>query len=288
MLFSILSIALLGYACEDSKNKSKPQVYNRIISLSPSITETLFALGLGNKIVGVTSYCKYPIQAQSIAKVGGYSDANIEKILSLNPNLVVLSPEHEKQRQQLEQLKIPVFVLRYQSIDEMIQSYKEIGKFLNVSSKADSLAKLFIQEFKQPVIQDVYSPKVLISIGRDNPGSGSVGSLFSAGPKTFYNEVILAAGGTNVITDTLLTYPKISSEGVITLQPQVIFDIASPMGVNRCSLMVNDWKSLQFLNAPKKNQVFCITEDYATLPGPRLVLLKRVLQNGINPNRNKP
>jgi len=273
--------------CVEKKASASTTTPQRIISLAPSITETLFALGLGERVVGVTSYCKYPPQVESLAKVGGYSDANIEQIYSLHPDLVVLSPEHEKQRMALEQFGVIVVVVRNQTINDITQSFVTIAHACGVSKKSDSLSELFQLHFNQYIRPMHSSPRVLISIGRDHPGSGRVSSAYAVGPKTFYHEVISAAGGQNAIIDSALSYPRLSVEGIISTRPDIIIDIASPMGANACSLMIHDWSSIEHLEASSKNNVFCIAKDYATLPGPRLVRLKQEIQSIISNYSNR-
>ncbi|MBD3321869.1 MAG: ABC transporter substrate-binding protein [Chitinivibrionales bacterium] len=245
---------------------------DRIISLAPSITETLFALGLGKRVVGVTSYCHYPPSVDSIEKIGGYSDANLEKIVSLNPDIVILQHDHEKQRTFLKRSGIRVLAVNYRTIAAVCSSFALIGRNCGAEKRADSLIALFDSSLQIDTAL-TRRPRTLLCVGRETPGSGSVGSIFAAGAGTFYNDIIRAAGGINVIRDSLPQYPRLSREGIIACAPEVIIDIAHAMEMHECSLLVKDWRSVRWIPAVEDNRVYCLSREYASIPGPRVPLL---------------
>lgn len=246
----------------------------RIISLAPSITETLFALGLGGRVIGVTSYCTFPPEAQTRQIVGSYTDANLEMILGLRPDLVVLSPEHEKQRQYLEQFSIPVLVVGGATCADVCTSFVRIGKRCAVTRAADSIVMLFRRALTDTIGEVTGKrPSVLFCVGRDNPGSGRMSSAFVAGSKTFYHDLIIAAGARNAFVDGALSFPRLSLEGILAAAPDIIIDLAPAMEQAACSTLVNDWLSLERLPAVQHHRVYCMASSYATLPGPRLLLL---------------
>jgi iron complex transport system substrate-binding protein len=256
---------------------SKPEQFNqitpaRIISLAPSITETLFALGLGDKVVGVTNYCHYPPATESIERIGGYTDANLEKILSLEPDLVILQKEHEKQRSFLQRYGLTTLAVDFSTIKNICHSFEIIGKKCGAEKEADSLVLCFA-----PLLHSDTStaprPKVLLCVGRDSPGGGTVKSVYAAGAGTFYNSLIEAAGAVNAFVDTIPHYPKLSMEGIITVAPDIIIDVAPAMGDYVCTTLVADWKSAAMIPAVDKNRVYCLAADYATVLGPRVLKL---------------
>lgn len=269
-----IGVILMTMACGCSRGSIEKSVTpQRIISLAPSITETLFALGLGEKLVGVTNYCNYPPQARAIERIGDYDNANIERIITLKPDLVFVSREHERQRAALERLKIPAVVIdnfRYASV---CSSFVLIGRICGVERAADSLTGLFRSKMVDNIKSGRRVPKVLVCVGRDSPGSGKIRNIFAAGLQTFLSDLIFAAGGRNVFVDSLQIYPRISREGLISLSPDIIIDIAPAMDDYKCDLLVNDWQEMTRVPAVNNDQVYCISEPYATLPGPRLLLL---------------
>jgi len=286
----ITVLLLIGIFLDCNKHESVPVLIpSRIISFAPSITETVFALRLGNKLVGVTTYCNYPDDAKKIDKIGGYSEINLEKVVSLKPDLVILQSEHRKQIDFLEKMKIPVLIVKYSNFSSICNSITAIGKACGAGAVADSVLTTFSSRLNSSNGLD-FKPKILLCVGRDNPGNGTIKGVFAAGQATFYSDIINAAGGVNAYSDSLPQYPKFSVEGIITLAPDIVIDIVSSMGSNACSTLINDWKSIKMIPAVKNNKVFCISSDYATVPGPRIILLldevKRIVESYFSDTEN--
>lgn len=275
-VYCLLAGLVCVFGCS-SRNHTTTIIPNRIVSLAPSITETLFAFGLGEKVVGVTTYCRYPACVKTIEKVGGYSDANVEKIIVLKPDLVILQSEHEKQREYLERYGINTLAVSYNTCAEICSSFTAVGKACGVTEKADSLVALFQKELAFHS-NNPKRPRVLLCVGRDNPGAGNIQSVFIAGTGTYYNELIESAGGMNAFADTLPRYPRLSSEGMITIAPDIVIDVAPSMGDYSCETLVNDWKSSTMIPAVKNGNVYCLSNDYTTNPGPRILLLLKDLR----------
>lgn len=275
----VVSILLAPTGC--LRKQEQVDIPNRIISLAPSITETLFALGLGDRVIGVTTYCTYPPQTKNIEKVGGYSDANLEKIIALHPDLVVLTREHEKQRIYLNRFGISTLEVDNATCESVCSSFAIIGKRCAVTRASDSLIGLFHEQLTQSTREQTTRPKVLFCIGRDNPGAGRIKSIYAAGRGSYYNDLIESAGGTNAFSDGVPAYPRLSPEGIMAIAPDIVIDVAPAMGNYNCSLLVEDWYSLDRVPAVKNKRVYCMEMDYATVPGPRTLLLlddlKRVI-----------
>ncbi|MBD3391984.1 MAG: ABC transporter substrate-binding protein [Chitinivibrionales bacterium] len=265
-------LALL-VACGGHTGSRKDSIIpQRIVSLAPSITETLFALGLGDKVVGVTRYCRYPPRADSIEEVGGYVDANLEKILSLKPDLVILQEEHVKQRSFLSRYDIRTLAVGYATTGAICSSFIAVGRTCGAKEQADSLVELFASLLRADTTR-ANRPRMLLCVGRESPGGGAVQSVFAAGAGTFYDNLLLAAGGRNAFADTVPPYPKISREGLIGLAPDIIIDVAPAMGDYACSTLVKDWQSVVMVPAVDRGNVYCLAEAYATVPGPRVPML---------------
>ena len=281
-LFAFVIICqFFGISC--SPKKDTPKVYVptsqclRIVSFAPSITETMFALGLGERVVGVTRYCTYPETAKKLPKVGGYLDPNFEQILMLKPDLVVLLKEHVQLMKFLGQNKIQFISINNEKCAGILQSFETIGRLCGHSAQADSLISITQSELNRPVVLQK-RPSILLCIGRDNPGTGSIGQVFVAGPKSFYSELIDAAGGTNAYTDSTGSYPALTAEGIIQCKPDIIIDVMGSMGSGSSvapEKIVADWNRLQLVPAVKNKQVVCLTGDYLTIPGPRIALVLR-------------
>ncbi len=191
----------------------------RIISLAPSNTEMLFALGLGERIVGVSEYCNYPPEAQDKPRAGSFSEPNIEQILSLEPDLVVAVPLQDKEFSRLEELGIPLLAVDPTSIEEIYSALELLGK----ATGAEEEASLLVEECRENI--DAVREKV----GHLSPEEKIrvyyevyADPLMSVGTDSVIHELIETAGGINIFEDMEAGYPQVSSEVIIDRDPQVI------------------------------------------------------------------
>ncbi len=253
----------------------------RYISLTPATTEILFALGLNREIVGVSTFCNYPPEAGKKEKIGSFSDPNIEKIISLNPDIVFCTGlEQATTVTKLRQLNLNVFVSDPSSIGELYQSISDIGDATNRVKEALTLVtniKNQIRQIQQGQKLDikVSKPKVFIEIWNE--------PLITAGKNSLVNELIETAGGINIAANTNKAYANFSAEQVIRKNPDCI--IATYMsGINPGNVFKNrlGWSNIA---AVKNNRIYCdINPDLLLRPGPRIVegikeLHKRFYQN---------
>lgn len=266
----------------------------RIVSLSPAITETLYALGMGENVVGVTRFCRYPVEAQTNAIVGGFLDLNYEAILALKPGMVFASRELHEQLRDIARFGIQTKELEHRSVSGIINSIREIGDFCGCKQKAEKVA-LGLEEELQSVQRQFAGQsavRTLIVIG-DGNDSGSIKSLFVSGKDGFYDELLRYAGGLNAFSGGTVSIPSLSAEGLLSLDPEVIIeiepglDVANPMlRDQREKIARQRWQSIGHLRAVKEGRVYLIDADYAVIPGPRFgYLLKdfaRLLHSGPN------
>ncbi|MDR0307324.1 MAG: helical backbone metal receptor [Chitinispirillales bacterium] len=247
----------------------------RIISFAPSVTEILYELGLGENVCGVTQFCKYPETAAQKSKVGGYTDPNYEAVLRLRPNLVILLKGNPVLPQFLDKHLIPHISVGNDSVDEIIESVLTIASKCDAAEKGASLAsRLRLQLESEPA--NNRKPQVLLCVGRDNIASGSVNKCFAAGTASFYNQIIEAAGGVNVISGISQSYPSIGAEAILRFNPDIVIDISAAY-INNAALEENsickDWEVYKTVLAVKSGEVHCLFGDYLTVPGPRVALI---------------
>jgi iron complex transport system substrate-binding protein len=274
---------LLFFSCGGSHNDehNAKSSYSRIISCAPSITETLFALSLGNKVVGVSDFCKFPPEVEKITKVGGYTNPNYEMIIRLKADLVILLQEHVSIVEFLKKKKIDYLIIDNHNLASILESFRQIGEKCGKTGKANELILGIKSEMNIDSLRKTSAPHVLLCVERDSPGSGKISGAYIAGSETFYNDLLNTAGMENIIIDSKIAYPQVSNEGFIATQPDIIIDIA--MRSERIGLRegFNDWKSLPMVPAVKDSMVFCLSGDYLTIPGPRIVKIllefKRIL-----------
>lgn len=271
----LLFIMLSFIGCRhESGNKMGEKIYRRIISFAPSITETLFALSLGHKVVGVTDFCNYPLEARKLPKVGGFTNPNYEIILRLKPDLIILLKEHNSLFGFLNKNNIEYLCIDNQNIPLILSSFKIIGEKCDRQKQADSLVNLIENEMIQDQNKPPW-PKALICVDRGNRGNGKISRIYVAGIKSFYNDLLNASCMDNVLLDTMITYPELSSEGIVRLQPDIIIDFTMRSQHVSEREMKSDWESLPMVPAVKKNMIFYISNDYVTVPGPRVLMILR-------------
>jgi iron complex transport system substrate-binding protein len=245
--------------------KAAPQ---RIVSLSPSNTEIAYAIGLGDKMVGVTDYCNYPEEALKVAKVGGFSKPNMEAVLALQPDLVLAGNKHEEQVKKLEEMNIPVLVLVPESMNEVFEAITMVGKAAGKNQEADALVsdmknRLETTASKVSAIPEQDRVRVYYEVSSD--------PLMSAGSASIINEVISRAGGKNIFADLAERYPKISQEVLIERDPQFILYPGShgSQGFDPKEIAARPmWNKI---SAVKENKLFTVNADTISRPGPRLI-----------------
>jgi iron complex transport system substrate-binding protein len=257
----------------------------RIISLAPSVTETLFALGLGDRVVGVTRYCDYPPEALQKPCVGGYFHPNFEAVVALNPDLIVSTGESV--RPTFEKLGLPTLVVHHTSIDGILESIAAVSRACGEEHKAQALLADIERRLEQVrgKTEGLPRPRVLCVVQR-TLGTGRIEDAYIAGRDGHLDRIIALAGGRNAYRQGTVRFPVVAGEGLLTMDPDVIIDL-SP-GVTKSQIdrqtMAADWQQLSELEAVKRGQVYLVADDYATVPGPRFILLVEKLARMIHPD----
>lgn len=244
----------------------------RIISLSPSNTEILFALDLGNRVVGVTKYCNYPAEVESlkdsgkIAVIGGYIDPDLEKILSLHPDLVLASDVNINDTvPALEKAGIPTFVVKSNNLSGILTSIKKVGKISGKEAEAFTLTSQMESRIKavSDKVGQLQKKKVLYIVWHDPVTTVGVG--------TFEDEIIGRAGGMNIFHD-LSGYPQVDPEAIAVRNPEVIIACTGMgEGTDKPFLWAKTDRSLNQTDARHNNRIYQADGDIITRAGPRIV-----------------
>ncbi|MDR1489941.1 MAG: ABC transporter substrate-binding protein [Desulfovibrio sp.] len=247
---------------------SLPSSPNRIVSLAPSVTETLYALGIGDKIVGVTQFCAYPPEVRDKPQVAGFGEVNHEAVLRLRPDLVVLPQDKIQNKKDLESLGLPVLTLDTRSVSGLMNTMEELGKAMGHTNEARAILARINKSLTAAQTRAGEKPKqrVLFSVMHSYQGLGYITEINAVGKDGFYSELIRAAGGNNVYTGEL-PFPRLSREAIIFLNPEVIIDII-PASEN-LDAVCRDWQSLSSVSAIKNNRLYLFTDEADTVPGPR-------------------
>ena len=240
----------------------------RYISLAPATTEILFALGLDEEIVGVSSFCNYPLKAKTKEKVGTFSQPNVEKIISLKPDIIFCTGlEQTPVVNALRQLNLKVYVSDPSNIKELLNSIRDIGRLTGREKEADTLINKMEQVLGQVNVKVKLIPpekrlKVFIEIWHD--------PLMTVGKKSFVDEVLTLAGGINIAADTSQPYLYFSPEQVIKRNPDCI--IQTYMSENEPLKTIEKRLGWKEISAVKHGRVYNdINPDILLRPGPRIV-----------------
>lgn len=246
-----------------------PVKLERAISLAPSLTEMIFAIGAGDRLVGVTTYCNYPAETAAIEKIGDTQTPNIEKIIALRPQVIFISTASQLEAfsKTLEEQGIAVYVTNPKTLDEVFENLNELGDLFGRSDQASALVVSLAGRASWVRHQTNYDPERLRIPAKDKPRvfvQISREPLFTIGRESFLTEIVESAGGISTTKDIATTYPKISKETALALNPDII--LLSDSEDNRDPSDV-------FKNSPavKNGRVYKINADIISRPGPRLV-----------------
>ena len=237
----------------------------RIVSLAPNLTEIVFALDEGIRLAGVTSYCDYPPAAREKEKVGDTIQPNLEKIISLKPDLVLVSTSSQLERMtsRLDQLSIPVYVTDPRTVREVVSSIRALGKVIGAEEKATALADAMERRISkvEEQVRDLPRPRILYVL--------QIGPLITVGSRTFINDLLTLAGGDSISASETADYPQFSLETVIARAPEVIVAPTSHGGVGPS----DDELAKTFASTPaiRKQRIARVNPDLVTRPGPRIV-----------------
>jgi len=238
----------------------------RIIPLAPSLTEILYYIGLGDYVAGVTEYSYYPPEARGKPSVGSYVDPNIEKIISLSPDLVIGTKDGNLPNSVylLEQARIPVYVVNPRNIRDSLSTIDEIGSLCGVSDIAHQLVQNLDKRLEavQNAVASGERPLVFIQINSS--------PIMTVNKSTFLHDLIRLAGGTNMTAEEPNTYPRISIEEVIRKKPDII--IISTMGKEgEFEKEREEWMKWKSIPAVRNNRVYLIDSDIINRPSQRII-----------------
>lgn len=242
--------------------KNVPQ---RIVSLAPSNTEVLYALGLGARVVGVTEYCDYPAEAKQKPKVGGFSKIDLERVVGLNPDLVLATNIHTKSVvPELAKRGLTVVVVEPKNVNDVLTKITFIGKITGASDAAAQLTaqmKTRIEAVTTKVATVKTKPRVFYEIDK---------SLYTPGPGSYIDDLLIKAGGINIAADAKSSYVQLSPEVIIAKDPEVILLGDMLFGESPESVKARPgWANI---SAIKNNRVIPIAdENLVARPGPRVV-----------------
>ncbi|MDR1491615.1 MAG: helical backbone metal receptor [Planctomycetaceae bacterium] len=278
--------------------ENEPQ---RIISTVPSVTEVLFALGLGNRVVGVSRFCRYPKEVEKLPDVGGLFDPNDEALLELRPDLVILLSENVEREERIKSFGVSCLKVDHRSIEGIIDSFARIGNRCGAESAKYAVEwRRNIRERLDAIVQRTAAlPKRSALITLYDESDTTMQSAIIAASNPFFHRAIELAGGVNAAKNIKVAFPTVSGEGILELNPDIVIGIASrePVAsqsaalwerekVSKSEAFVRDWERFApFSPAVKNHRVVLIREDYAVIPGPRFILFVEQLAEILHPSK---
>ena len=256
----------------------------RIVTLSPSINEIVYALGEGQNVVANTKHCDFPEESKSVSKIGGYNDISLEKVLEVKPTIVIGQDYDEKLVQNLKSLNIKVLSYKTNTIENIRNTILELGSLFKKEDKAkeiisnidNSLATLkSITENKKILI--VISPKMTLS-----------NQIYVTGNFIYFEDIIKASGNKNAYNSTNSAQPVVNTEKIINMNPDIIVLLAPFYDGKTAELnqLKELWKTLP-INAAKQNNIYAVDKLYAGIPSQRVEFFINDFRKILEDVRNK-
>ena len=266
LLFSVQDSFCATFTDEVGRRVELPGPPQRLISVAPSVTEVLFALGLGEKVVGVSTYCNYPPEALKKEKVGGYITPSLEKIIALRPDLVIGTADGNLKSfvDKLSGLGIPIYISNPRSVSEVITAIRHIGEVTFSQSATQKVVDSMKRKMEtvREKVQGRPRPRVLHVLAYD--------PLISSGKGTFVDDLIRFAGGINIAENAEGKHPRYSMEEVIAQDPEVII-LSSMKSKDPLADQRQWWERWKEISAVRFGRIYVIDSDRILRPSPRIV-----------------
>ena len=284
------ALIALCLACAPGRSAPSPAAAPvRIVSLLPSFTQIVVALGAGDRVVGRTPFCPTAGLSPQAVEVGAALDANYERIFALRPDLVLVKSSMQAQRERLVALGLPVLALPTETIADAYAAIAAIAEKLGRVPAGQALAGRLQKDLQAVAdgVKDRPPVRALLVIGH-NPGE--LRGIFAAARGTFLDELLTVAGGTNALSDSPLAYPQLGQEEILRLDPEAIVMLLpgaddSPAAQERERAL---WRALPYLRAVKTGRVFLIADPDAVTSGLRMADIARRIAALLHPAPEPP
>lgn len=265
---------------EARRQVTLPIKINRIVSLAPNLTEIVYAVGAGDRLVGNTEYCDYPAEARKVTKVGDTMHPSVERIIALKPQIVLVSTASQLEvfTKQLDQQGIAVYVTNPRSLDEIFGSLTTLGEIFGNSEQANYVVAQLRRR----------SDLVTVALGNVTPVrvfyqvAGE--PLYTIGREAYLTDLVRRAGGVSVTADVPQAFPRYSDEAALSARPEVII---LPTGGSMGTANSTVAGALRDSPAVRNNRVYRINDDHLSRPGPRLVDGLEALAHALHPEAFK-
>lgn len=242
---------------------------HRIISIIPATTEMLFAMGAGDRIVAVGSYDRFPPDVQRLPRVGALLDPDVERILSLRPDLVIVYDTQADLRTQLDRAHIPYFLYRHRGLPDIADTIRALGARVGMPDRANALAASLEQQIAdvRKRVASLPRPRTLLVFGRER---GTLRGIDASGGVGFLHDMLEAAGGADALADIKQQSVTMTTEMVLARAPEVIIELRYTRGDLSAGGDLRAWDTLAAVPAVRNKRVYLLQGEEFVVPGPRV------------------
>jgi iron complex transport system substrate-binding protein len=281
LVVAIVTIAARGAAPRAA------EAPKRIVSLVPALTEMLFAIGSGPQVVGVSSFDDFPPDVKSLPRVGALVDPDMERILSLRPDLVIVYGSQTDVETQLTRAGIRAYSYRHAGLAGVFSTIRDLGRTVGRTRESDQLVRQIQQRLDAIKTRVAKLPPVrtLLVFERD---LGSLRGLYASGGVGFMHDILGIVGGINVFADVSRESVQPSIETILARAPDLILEVR-PTGLPRQQIPAERrvWESVSSIPAVRKGRIHIVTDDYLVTPGPRVAQAAEAIARIIHPEAFK-
>ena len=260
----------------------------RIVSLVPAVSEMIFAIGAGDRLVGVSNYDRFPPEVSRIARVGGLIDPDTERIIALRPDLVVIYATQKELIARLDRARIPYYSYEHRALPDILTTVRAIGARIGSGERAEALASSMERSLAgiRAATSRLPRPVTLLVFGRD---PASLRNVYASGGFGFLHDMLEIAGGTNVFGEVKTQSVQASTEMLLARKPEVIIELHYGDSAKGLDLAkeAQAWNVLASIPAVRNHRVFSLVGDEFVVPGPRIVDATRALAHTLHPDAVK-
>lgn len=277
-------VAILGTTIIDGGTKAQTVPSQRIVSLVPALTEILFSIGAGDQVIAVSSFDDYPQEVLSLPRVGALLDPDTERILSLRPDLVVIYGSQDTLKDQLHRAGIETFNYFHANLEDIRRVFLQLGSL--TGHKAEAIAQASALESKLASIRARVSglprPRTLLLIGHEPQ---SLRNMDASGGIGFLHDLLDVAGGTNIFADVKQEAVRVSTEMLLSRNPEVVIDLHYQTTGDTTKPVTEQtiWKRLPSIPAVSTGRIYKLYGDYLVVPGPRMGEAAEMLGRALHP-----
>jgi iron complex transport system substrate-binding protein len=276
-----LAVAFIVVMISRSWAASAPQ---RIVSIIPAVTEMIFAMGDGARIAGVSSFDRFPPEVSRITRVGALLDPDVERILSLKPDLVVVYNTQTELKQRLDRARIPYYSYEHRTLADITMTVRAIGTRIGSGPRAERLAGDIERRIAaiRSSVSKLPRPRTLLVFEREG---SSLRNIFATGGYGFIHDMLDAAGGDDVFADIARQSVQATSELILSRRPEVIIELRYGDNVRVADIPreMQAWNALSSLPAVKNHRVHVLVGDEYVVPGPRVADAVQRLARTLHP-----